>query len=149
MLLKIAFSFLKPTPLYDETRATPHSPRFRKAFYASVRRATLLTLPSHQRQAYPLADRTILHGYYTTLVSFVNICGAWSAVWLCADANVRSNCKAFRAHNSMISGAGTTPDRRPTGDRTTTDRGQDDSPTPTAPRGCLSYLWYSITILIV
>lgn len=105
MLLKIAFSFLKPTPLYDETRATPHSPRFRKAFYASVRRATLLTLPSHQRQAYPLADRTILHGYYTTLVSFVNICGAWSAVWLCADANVRSNCKAFRAHNITISEA--------------------------------------------
>lgn len=49
----LLFRFQNHTPLYSETRATPHSPRFRKAFYASVLRATLLTLPSHLRQAYP------------------------------------------------------------------------------------------------
>lgn len=41
----LLFRFWNPTPLYSETRATPHSPRLRKAFYASVHRVTLLTLP--------------------------------------------------------------------------------------------------------
>lgn len=32
----LLFRLQNPTPLYSETRATPHSPRFRKVFYASV-----------------------------------------------------------------------------------------------------------------
>ena len=107
MLLKIAFSFLKPTPLYDETRATPHSPRFRKAFYASVRRATLLTLPSHQRQAYPLADRTILRCYCIQPLWFCQ--GIFAAVGVLIgfrtmQTYVRIVNRAY-AHNITISEA--------------------------------------------
>ena len=41
------FSFSKPYPLlYSETRATPHSPRLRKAFYVLLHCSTLLKLHS-------------------------------------------------------------------------------------------------------